>query len=412
MLFVPATCRFDQTMNWAGHNPASTTFVYLYRNPGLRDWKPFYFARLAPTRPFFTLNEADVLAGHVALPSTRDLVVFFEVNQLNVVAAALARQMPSAVLLTFVNRNQVPVGGAMFTGRFVPPTFTPILAGLGDLLTSPVMWLVWPLSLLGVALVLLRPRLTLHDVHVTLSKPPGLSVEELHFEPDQLETAQPLEVTAGAATSPVDAQPVSTDLIQVELNVRVRRGGVMRLHRFTAQRRLPRFHVSLPKTSVPISGIGSAWNTATLPGAGWLILLALLAAIGQFVINRDNLLAGGLIYFAAGAMTFAWAMRRPESARAALSPGTLSSRAKWVLAALVILIAVSARFYDAGNKPYGLEGDETKWVMQSYFSTVLDVPRGDFGHHFKYQPVSFYLQGLAMRKAASVFSRRVISTHC
>ncbi len=398
--FVPRYYRpdLDQTMNWAGpHNPASTTFVYLYRKPGLQDWKPFYFARLAPSRPFFTLNEADVLAGRAALPSARDLVVFFEVNQFNAVAAALARQMPSAVLLTFVNRDQVPVGGAMFIGRFVPPTFTPILAGLSDLLTSPVMWLAGPLLLLGVALALLRPRLTLRDVHVTLSEPPVSPVKEPQFEPDQLETAQPLAADARAARAPVDARPVSTDMIQVELNVRVRRGGVMRLHRLAVQRRLPRLHALLPMLSAPMAGIGSTWNSATLPGAGGLILLALLAAAGQFVINRGSLFAGGLIYLAAGTMTFAWAMRRPESARAVLSPGTLSPRAEWVLAALVILIAVSARFYDAGNKPYGLEGDETKWVMQSYFSTVLDVPRGDFGHHFEYQPVSFYLQGLAMR---------------
>ena len=398
--FVPRYYRpdLDQTMNWAGlHNPASTTFVYLYRNPGLRDWKPFYFARLAPTRPFVTLNEADVLAGRAALPSTHDLVVFFEVNQFNVVAAALARQMPSAVLLTFVNRDQVPVGGAMFTGRFVPPSFTPFLSGLSELLTSPVMWLVWPLLLLGGALVLLRPRLTFDDVRVTLSAPPLLCVQEPQLEPDQPETAQPLAGDAQAAPVLVGAQPVSTDVIQVELNVRVRRGGAMRLHQFTAQRRLPRLHVSLPGTSALFLGGGSAWNTATFPGAGWLILLAVLAALGQFVINRGSLLAGGLIYLAAGVMILAWAMRRPESARAALSPGTLSPRAEWVLAALVILMAVSARFYDVGNKPYGLEGDETKWVMQSFFSTVLDVPRGDFGHHFEYQPVSFYLQGLAMR---------------
>ncbi|MBI3763046.1 MAG: glycosyltransferase family 39 protein, partial [Chloroflexi bacterium] len=376
-------------------------------------------------------------AGQTPLPIATDLVVFFEADESGAVASALAEQMAAASApLTFFNREGVPIGGAMVSGHFAFPEPASLVGGLRELLTSPVMWLVGLLLLLALALALIRPRIT-RRAWRDLSGEFGASFEPAAAQPTEAEPAltpdhrspplparppegaeleaaepalqsavvKPVSQPAAAPLLQAIADPPSPALglqapvvggsrfVEVEFRIRFNLDGATRLLDFASQRVRPRTAPRAPR----VAGRLAVWNSAPVANAGWPLAALVLAVTGQFVVNGGDFVAGGLLYLAAGAIFLVWAFRRPPAAQAVLSAGTLGRRAEMTLLLLVAAIAVTARFYNAGNKPYGLEGDETKWVMQSYFSTILDVPRGDFGHHFQYLPVSFYLQGLAMR---------------
>jgi hypothetical protein len=141
----------------------------------------------------------------------------------------------------------------------------------------------------------------------------------------------------------------------------------------------------------------SAWNPSTLEGSGLLAGGLGVAIVAQILLNSKSLLLGALCYVLAAGLTIAWAIRHGKSAHKVGEPGQLSRTIEIVLVVFIMGLAIVSRFYNVGNFPYGVNGDEAAWGLQAFYSTILHADTGNFSHHFAHQPVSFYLIGATMR---------------
>jgi 4-amino-4-deoxy-L-arabinose transferase-like glycosyltransferase len=129
-----------------------------------------------------------------------------------------------------------------------------------------------------------------------------------------------------------------------------------------------------------------------------LILSIFLAIAAQFTISRQLPVVGASLYLASAIVFIVWARRNPKWTNVFAHQLKLSTRVEIILATLLLLAVTLTRFYDLGYRVYGLEADETKWTVQSWYSAILRVDQGEFASaHYQYLPVSFWVRSFFLR---------------
>ncbi len=158
---------------------------------------------------------------------------------------------------------------------------------------------------------------------------------------------------------------------------------------------IPALHLGLPHLS-------KGWDITIppihFPNSVLLILSIFLAFAGQFAISRHWYVPGALLYLGCGIGLFFWTRRNPKWM--GLFTGQIRTAPRVELIFAIVLLAGIAftRFYDLGYRVYGLEADETKWTVQSWYSTILRVDQGEFATaHYQYLPVSFWVRSVFLR---------------
>lgn len=131
------------------------------------------------------------------------------------------------------------------------------------------------------------------------------------------------------------------------------------------------------------------------------------AALGQGLLAAGATGPGAVAYLGAVALAW-WCARRAEQA---LAPAPWWQRHEGPLVVLVLGVGALARFYLLGAYPYGVEGDETKWIysVQQY---MLAGERTAWPAHlfFAYAPLSFFYYVPFLRwLGAEPFTGRLIS---
>jgi hypothetical protein len=160
----------EQVMNWAGlHNPQDTKLIYVYEREGWETWKPYLF-RMGLTKPdFHSVYITDVLQGRVSWPADENLAIFLEESQADVLVPLIQTQVDGLEMRTFRNRGGTPIGRALIRGTVHFSTSVPLASGLGNLFTSRVMWVIWPL--VGLELYLLYRMFPQLRLRYMLAKP-------------------------------------------------------------------------------------------------------------------------------------------------------------------------------------------------------------------------------------------------
>lgn len=162
----------EQVMNWAGlHNPRDTKLIYVYEIEGWEDWEPYLF-RMGLTKPDFdSVYITDILEGRVSWPRDENLAIFFEESRAEDLIPLIQGQINGIELRTFTNRSGTPIGRALVRGTVHFSSSVPLTSGLGNLFTSRVMWIIWPL--VGLELYLLYrmfPQLRLQNIRFKPTK--------------------------------------------------------------------------------------------------------------------------------------------------------------------------------------------------------------------------------------------------
>jgi 4-amino-4-deoxy-L-arabinose transferase-like glycosyltransferase len=153
-----------------------------------------------------------------------------------------------------------------------------------------------------------------------------------------------------------------------------------------------------------------AWEEIALSQAFLVVTASALALMGQYLLSHQHPVAGEIFYGLGALSLLIWLWKHGGQISALIKPLIISRRAEWILVAVIFAIALFSRFFNVGNFPYGIEGDESKWGLQAFYSTILRIPEGQFQHHFQGQPVSFYLIGLAMRLfGINLISQRILN---
>jgi 4-amino-4-deoxy-L-arabinose transferase-like glycosyltransferase len=120
----------------------------------------------------------------------------------------------------------------------------------------------------------------------------------------------------------------------------------------------------------------------------------LLMFYGQYRLLDGDMEAGRTVYLPGAALLLAYVIASRRRADTALAPGRWLGFQRWELLAFlgVLVIAGVFRFWRIGAYPYGMDGDERSWSIESLFMALSgEFTRGGQGHWHSL-PVSFLMQ--------------------
>ena len=174
----------EQVMNWAGlHNPKDTKFVYIFDQIPREEWTPYFFHLGLTTPKFESFFIDDVLSGAVKWPSVDNFSIFIEEPNAEILVPLILEQLDQVNVEIFRNRDGNPIGRAIVGGTVNLSTSVPFLTGLGNLLLSKVMWIIWPLVGLELYLVYkMYPELRLRNLRAGTIKGKE-KLKDIHFLP-------------------------------------------------------------------------------------------------------------------------------------------------------------------------------------------------------------------------------------
>lgn len=135
-----------------------------------------------------------------------------------------------------------------------------------------------------------------------------------------------------------------------------------------------------------------------VPDAMLLASAVGLACGGQILISNQWTLPGALAYLDSAIILFVWNYKNPKRNFVFTSQLHLNPRGEYILLGFILLLTIGTRFFDLDTRVYGLEADETKWTVQSWYSTILLKNVGEFSSmHYKHLPVDFWLRSFFLR---------------
>jgi 4-amino-4-deoxy-L-arabinose transferase-like glycosyltransferase len=426
---------FESVLSWTVLNSApNQKTIYVYSdNPSQANFRPFASRHLRPEAQYEPVAVESL--DSLTLDSGSRYAVLYRPKNAPTIALKLQKIIPNVQPpFSIYNREGDVIGYAMTSRDVILAAPTDVWSGVVDLLRSPI-WFVWiALALLAILTYFFKrswlsrlPRLIpeytfpeLRGVTLPTITLPQLALPKMnlpHFSP---KPKPPTQVAPPAAPVPVPApvnvepQPIAAHESSAPLSISASPSsgapGVeidlkIRLH-------LPQYK-NFSAWQFPKLGAGSIlqWSSFEFGNPAWLLGAIALAAVGQAAIFSQRFEAGMVLYALAMALAIYWAYRHPSARERAAESATFNSRVtEIILVAALILASAIARYYRLDQKVYGLEGDETKWTMQVWFSTITGEPRGDFSHHFADQPVDFWLKSAFMRVfGENFFSARVAS---
>ena len=140
----------EQVMNWAGlHNPPETRIYYISGPEIGEDWVPYFF-RIGLAQPEFeSIALSAVQNGTAAWPGGSDFAIFFEEHNTADLLPLFRDELDSVEFITLRDRDERPIGRIIVNGDVKLSTTVSFWAGLGNLLTSRTLWIIFPLAAVG-----------------------------------------------------------------------------------------------------------------------------------------------------------------------------------------------------------------------------------------------------------------------
>jgi len=432
---------FESVVSWALLNSApNQKNIYVYTdNPSQANFRPFASRHLRPEVQYQSVAAESL--DSLTVDSQARYAVLYRPKDASAISLKLQKIVPDVQpAISIYNREGEVIGYALISRGVQLAAPTDVWSGLVDLVRSPI-WVV--LIALAVSAILtyffkrswlsrlpspipentfpeLRgltlPTITLPQISLPMMnlldsfpkpKPPTTVTPPIGDPKPPAASASPTPVNvelkpaaANESSAPLSistTQSSGTPGVEIDLKIRLH---LPQLKNFS-ERQFQR----------PNVGSILQWSSFDFGNPGWLLGAIALAATGQMAILSQRFEAGIVLYALAMGLTIYWAYRHPSARERAAESATFNSRAmEIILVAALVLVSAFARYYQLDKKVYGLEGDETKWTMQVWFSTITGEPRGDFSHHFLDQPVDFWLKSAFMRVfGENFFSARVAS---
>ena len=401
----------DQIISWATLYAGNESFYYIYTNPDMADFKPYIVAELRQDVPFTTLPLENFKNESPELTGGNKAVIFYSPD----IAGSVEPVMFAAWGNQFIKRIFYSTDGTMvlvagMNTPFIFPRDQSLLTSLQDsylrlpllILLGILMGLImlaafipseWtrrlPNKLKGVVTWFNTPEHPEVEEPVLILPSLAEAIGESHDIPIKDTSMEPPEWVE--QNFPVEPIPVQNNRFKVEIVQTGSEDGkdyYFRLHLPSIKEKLPQLPesitVSLPRLDIP--------------NVFLLIAAVLLAIVAQALIYTHNYTIGIILYILSAIGLIAWIYKRPKWSNVFSNQLRISLNAEILLVIALMLLTAVTRYYDLGYRVYGLEADETKWTVQSWYSTILRVDKGEFAEmHYKYLPVDFWVRSVFLR---------------
>ncbi len=103
----------------------------------------------------------------------------------------------------------------------------------------------------------------------------------------------------------------------------------------------------------------------------------MMAITAQILIHNQLTWIGALMYAASAAGLFIWIYNNPKWRHVFANQFQLNQTGEKILLGLIIFLAIYTRFRDLNSRVYGLDLNETKWTVQSWYSAILRADVGE-----------------------------------
>jgi 4-amino-4-deoxy-L-arabinose transferase-like glycosyltransferase len=400
---------WDQIISWAVLDSNGESFYYIFQDPSQKDFNPYIRQEFRQSVPYQLINYSDVINGKVTFPSNQSDVIFYSPELAAKITPILQAQLGAGLIqrIFYNSDGDIPVLSAGMNTPFVFERDRPILSTFLDSPKHLAFIIFIALLFLFLALAILLP-------HVRLPSPGWITRLLAWFKhPDQSQEAEEdtqdeelLLQSTSPRVSPSSAdkeppawadqldhpeQPPDKDRFSFEMKpVDSARGKDFYIHLHIPCLHIPWIHLPKDyKISIP---------ALNFPDGILLIILIVLAFIAQFMISRQLPVVGAILYLASASVLVLWVRRNRKWTNVLTNQMHLSPRIEIILATVLLLAVAVTRFYDLGYRVYGLEADETKWTVQSWYSTILRVDQGEFaGAHYDFLPVTFWVRSFFLK---------------
>lgn len=402
----------ENIINWAGLYNQDVNFLYV-TTPGNEEFTPFIMREILPEIAYTAISQNDLKTKLQENLNTKT-VVYFPIDLLPEQGSMIAI-WPKAIENIYTNREGNPILYAVTNDSefifSVPHGFNEI----NDAFKAPLILLLSVLAIL-ILLFIFMPYTWLKKMPQPVWRFANWLTESQHTLPGyetitlpqgsekKLQLGANAEKATTSETTKSDHLPsqpqyleqkeIQPQFIEIELKIRIHTGGKEQEWAFSE---LLKKFISNQKSKLISDITISNWNPPHLSDTNLVGIGFALAILAQFLLNIKMVLPGVVLYLITASAFFFWLQKNPSNSQAVATIGKIHYKKEWILLFIILVIGILARTYQIGNIPYGIEGDESKWNLQAFYSTILNIKKGDFGHHFENQPVSFYLIGTAMR---------------
>ncbi len=144
-------------------------------------------------------------------------------------------------------------------------------------------------------------------------------------------------------------------------------------------------------------GTEFAFPAFTIPNPVLLILAVLLAIAAQIMVYSSNSLAGMVLYLLSMAGLIIWIRINSKWTNVFGNQWRISPRAEKLFLGVLLAVTAFIRYYDLSYRVYGLDIDEIRWTLQSWYSTILMLVKGDFISQYTSMPVGFWIRSVFLR---------------
>lgn len=414
----------DQVISWAILDSKGESFVELYTDPLQKDIRPYAVEEFRKNIPYESVSASQVLSEEKKF-SDQPTIVFYPPQIMAQVDAVLRKQWGDS----FIGRIFYSTGGGavLAAGMNTPFVFEqdkPFITILSESYTRFSLWalLAGLLACLTIAAFLPSKWLFKFPTLSRLTNWVNTPVPEpFNFPADDYdilkESVPAPTVTKVKEITISDPPEWAVEQGFIQLNQESASTPSKRGYFFKTQIKPVRddngtdyyIKIHLPKIKLPklslsgLPGLNNLKESINLPALQFpdgiiLIGVVILAVFAQVMINNQSFRVGILAYLMSTVGLLIWAHNNPKWKSIFTSQLQLNQRGEAILLSLIILLTILTRFFDLNSRVYGIEADESKWTVQTWYSTILRVDIGEFGgRHFKFLPVDFWMRSIFLR---------------
>jgi 4-amino-4-deoxy-L-arabinose transferase-like glycosyltransferase len=401
----------DQIMSWAVLYAKDESIFYIYSRPDERNFQPYISTEFRPTISFRTVSIDDVNQDFFKSIGEKKSIIFYDPSLVGSVTLALQPAGDYYDQKIFSNPEGIPILVALMNTPFIFVRDQSLVTIIEDTFSHPSL-MILIFSLLAVLFVTtFFPASWMHAIsmkYIFLSKwvdgpeniPIGAVDWEVIEDPEQTQEIIPSEPPEWVGQIFPSLREIKSDHIRIEIKQFVSDVGkdfYFRFHfpklRFWEGKSHPNFKLSFPPLQIP--------NIALI------VTTMILALVAQLFIIERSILAGIIAYISSAAVFILWVRLHSKWINVFEDQLRISRHLEMFLMGILLLVAGFFRFYDLGHRIFGLGIEETKWTIQSWFSTIVHVDLGEYAaSHFMYMPADFWIRSFFLR----IFGTNFIST--
>jgi 4-amino-4-deoxy-L-arabinose transferase-like glycosyltransferase len=402
----------DQVVLWTGLEAKGESLYYIYTNPAEADYMPYMVTPFRETVIFEPVAAEDILSGARSLPADRPSVALFPPEAKDQLWAALQQHWGASFLhKTFYSTGYIPILAAGMNTPFVFERDKTLDVVLKDSYLRPSLLGLFAFLIAAGAATIFLPA----SWRLKFPAPLRRFIEWFNA-PGQPEPQQrPLwgveapdreweEIVYASAIMEEEPPPQLPDWATDETFPATPTGARQRFDIQAKTVKTEHGRDIYIKVFFPRSTFDDPANKSTLslpplriPNASLLTASVLAAFIGQILVHNAFYIGGMLSYLGSMGGLLAWGFINRKWRNIFSRQLAFSQKAETIALALLFLVMFVTRFVDLSYRVYGLEADETKWTIQSWYSAILRIDHGEFGGIYREIPLEFWVRSIFLR---------------